>query len=475
VSSDPDLYRLGVQRQEEDCRGFVKRQGWKLAKVYEDNDISAFSGKTRPAYVELLQDIQNGAIQAVVAWHPDRLHRHPKELEHFIDVVEKAHCQVATVQGGEYDLSTASGRMSARIVGAVARGESEHKSERLLRKHEELAKAGKSAGGGRPFGYEADRKTIRPAEAKLIREAARRVLEGESMRSICTDWNSREVPTVGKAGGWVSQVLRRLLISARISGRREIGYAKGKRLDIGKITATAEWPGIISVDDSDHLRHMLSGHRRPGRVREYLLTGGIIRCGVCQQPMQAHPRSLTQKDIAAGLTEGRKEMSCVKRPGTKGCGRVSILAGPVEEMIAKDIVRVVDQGALARALAPGDDRAAIQELLEVQTRQAELRDLFTDGAISAEDWKVAGKKLREKEDKAQRSIENQRRPRGLNGVPDKLTMKTWNGMPLHRRRAFVEVLIESVTIACATPEAQRNARSKGMQIDPSRISVKWKV
>jgi site-specific DNA recombinase len=46
------------------------------------------------------------------------------------------------------DLSTPSGRMVARQLGAVARYESEHKSERQRRKHQELAEASKSSGGG---------------------------------------------------------------------------------------------------------------------------------------------------------------------------------------------------------------------------------------------------------------------------------------------------------------------------------------
>ncbi len=86
---DPQGSRLGVTRQEDDCRAYVERRGWQLASVYEDDDLRAFSGKTRPAYRRLLEDIAAGAVDAVVAWHPDRLHRHPRELEEFIEIVEK--------------------------------------------------------------------------------------------------------------------------------------------------------------------------------------------------------------------------------------------------------------------------------------------------------------------------------------------------------------------------------------------------
>ena len=97
----------------------------------------------------------------MVAWHSDRLHRSPVELETFISTVEAAGIDVETARAGVLDLSTPSGRMVARQLGAVARYESEHKAERQRRKHQELAEAGKSSGGGtRPFGYQADRRSI---------------------------------------------------------------------------------------------------------------------------------------------------------------------------------------------------------------------------------------------------------------------------------------------------------------------------
>jgi DNA invertase Pin-like site-specific DNA recombinase len=485
ISDDRQGQALGVKRQEEDCLKLLKSKGWKLHKVYRDNDISAFSGKTRPAYRELLGAIQTSAIRAVVCWHPDRLHRSTKELEPFIDLVNSARCEVATVQGGHYDLTTASGRMSAKIVGAVAQAESEHKSERLIRKHQQLAEDGKSAGGGRPFGFEPDRKTIRPAEAKLIREAAGRVLEGEAMRSVCRNWNDRHIATVGAAGGWSPAVLRRLLVSARISGRREVSHVDGRRLDIGRITNDhAEWKGIISAADSDQLRHVLSGHRRKGQPREYLLTGGIARCGRCGEPLEAHPRSLTQKEKAIGKTEGRKEIACIKRPGKKGCGRLGILAGPVEDIVSEAICQAAEAGKLSRALAPGDDRAAIQDLLEVEARKNQLSDMFASGEIDADQWKRASKGLKEREDQARRRIENQRRPRALDGIPTSDKFRAaWYGtgpkhedkMAFHRRRAIVEGLIESVTIAPATSESQRNARAAELEIDPSRVDVQFRV
>jgi len=89
ISQDRAGAGLGVERQEEDCRKLAKQLGWRVYRVYIENDTSAYSGKKRPRYEELLADIEDGYVTAVLAWAPDRLHRRPIELERYIDISEK--------------------------------------------------------------------------------------------------------------------------------------------------------------------------------------------------------------------------------------------------------------------------------------------------------------------------------------------------------------------------------------------------
>ena len=107
---------------------------------YEDNDRSAFSGKLREDYQHLLKDVKAGLIDVIVCWHPDRLHRSPRELEGFIELLEVTGVTVATVTAGDRDFATPNGRWLARMEGANARRESEQKSDRITRKHLQLAR-----------------------------------------------------------------------------------------------------------------------------------------------------------------------------------------------------------------------------------------------------------------------------------------------------------------------------------------------
>jgi len=143
ISSDPEGKRAGVERQREDCQRWGDKHGWRVAELVEDNDRSAYSGKPRPGYVKLLADLKNGVRDAVIVWHPDRLHRSPKELEEFIDVIDVSGAQVAMVETGSYDLTTSDGRFVARTLGNVAKKESEDKSRRVRRKLQDNVKNGK--------------------------------------------------------------------------------------------------------------------------------------------------------------------------------------------------------------------------------------------------------------------------------------------------------------------------------------------
>ncbi len=143
ISSDPSGQRAGVERQRADCEAHCLARGWEVIEVFCDNDASAYGRKPRRAYEAMLAAVESGSINAIVTWHNDRLHRSPKELEAFIDLVERTRVRLAVVTGGDYDLTTPDGRLSARIVGAVARKESEDRSRRVRRKHLELAEQGK--------------------------------------------------------------------------------------------------------------------------------------------------------------------------------------------------------------------------------------------------------------------------------------------------------------------------------------------
>ncbi len=132
----------------------AERRGWIVAQVYCDNDVSADSSRPRPAYAQLLADIEAGLVDAVIVWALDRLHRRPAELEHFFEVCDRAGVTRLASVAGDVDLGTNDGRFHARILGAVAKKENDDRRRRIQRAALQAAEQGRVAGGGtRPFGY----------------------------------------------------------------------------------------------------------------------------------------------------------------------------------------------------------------------------------------------------------------------------------------------------------------------------------
>jgi site-specific DNA recombinase len=442
ISKDRAGDELGVDRQREDCERLAAKNGWTVAEVFVDDDLSAYSGKARPSYDRLLEAIKAGTVGAVVAWHPDRLHRSPRELEGFIDLVTASGAAVATVQAGELDLSTASGRMTARVVGAVARHESEQKSERLRRQREQMALQGRANGGRRPFGYERGGHELNPVEAELIREAAGRVLAGESVYAIARDWNLRGITTAG-GKTWTTPALRWVLSGPRLAGLR---------VHHGEIVGPAAWEPIIDRATHERLAATIAyGARRRGRPATSLLSGLLV-CGLCGHPLTHSTRS------------DARYYACNSGPGRAACGRIGIKAEPIEQAIVEAVMVRLDSPALDKEVtrpAPvvADDESAIEADLRAYAEDAGA------GRITRAEWMTARKGLEQRLVTARARRAAETNTIRLARYAEQGSLRAaWPNLDTDRRRAVLQAVLHRVEV------------SAGKGGDPvSRLEPEWSV
>ena len=456
ISADPRGDELGVKRQVQDCRALANRRDWPVADIYVDDDKSAWSGKPRPEYRRLLDDIADGAIDAVLVWHLDRLVRQPRELEDFIDLCARVGIRHIESVSGDLDLMSHDGQLMARILGAVARKESDDKSRRITRKHQELAEAGYPAGGGsRPFGYRSDRRTVEPSEADAVREAVARVRAGDSLRAIATDWNARGIPTVsGKP--WSTSVIRRMLMSPRISGQRAYRDA---------IVAEGRWERIISPEEGAAVRAILGDPARLTRrvVRRYLLSGGLLRCRFCNVVLVARPRG-----------DGSRRYVCARGPGLPGCGKIAVLSEPLEDLITRAVILRLDTPELAEAMdgrTPSADGGAVDHdaLLRDQAQLEELAQAFGDRHITLAEYLIARKPIEARIDAARARQSRRNRTSAVRdyvGRSDALRA-VWSELPLNRQRAVVAAVLDRAVIGPAVRGRTR--------FDPERVEPLWRV
>jgi DNA invertase Pin-like site-specific DNA recombinase len=453
ISEDRDGDALGVRRQVADCEQLAAQRGWTVAERYVDDDISAYNGKPRPEYRRMLADITDGAVEAVVVWHLDRLHRQPRELEEFFDVCDRAGGTALATVSGDVDLATHDGRFHARIMGAVAAKSSDDMSRRLRRKAQELAHNGQPSGGGsRPFGFEVDRVTVREPEATMVREFADRLLAGETLRGLATDLNTRGIPTP-TGGRWSPTPLRRMLRSARISGQRE---------HRGEIVATATWPAIITPEQTTRIRAMLDDPTRQATrpARSYLLKG-LVRCGRCDAVLVARPRD-----------DGRRRYVCARGPQFTGCGHTYVLAEPLEQLVSGAVLHRLDTPELAEAIRGDRERAAQDEhadqLDELTGRMDELAAAYAAGAVSMREWLAAREPLQRQLDAARRRVarDSQAMVLAEHAGRGGALRERWVDLSLERRHAIIAAVLDRVI---AGP-----GRRGYNRFDPSRFELVWR-
>jgi site-specific DNA recombinase len=272
ISLDASGEGLGVARQEEECRTLCQRNGWSVVDVKVDNSVSASTGKVRPQWSEVLAMIERREVDVVVAWQVDRMYRTIRDLEDLVELTEGTGVVLATVSG-ELNLTTANGRMMARILGSTARGEVEMKSERQKRAHAARSQAGRPWWNSRPFGFERNG-DHREDEAAELRRAYTDALQGASVYSIAQRWN-REGVLTPKGNQWRSANLRHVLVQPR-----NAAIVTYNGVETG---AEATWEPIVSEDVYRAVCRMLAepSRRNGGGGRRKALLTGIATCSKC--------------------------------------------------------------------------------------------------------------------------------------------------------------------------------------------------
>ncbi|OZC98924.1 recombinase [Rhodococcus sp. 06-221-2] len=457
ISKDRSGAGLGVDRQRADCLELAAKLGWTVVAEYSDNDISAYSGRRRPGYESMLDDVRTGKAQAIVAWHPDRLHRRPLELESFIDLCETHRTEIRTVHAGTMDLSTASGKMLARMLGAAARHEVEHSIERQKRAKQQAAVAGTFRGGRRSFGYEPDGMHTRAAEAGAIRDAAPRLLAGVSLSQIAREWNEAGLRTSFGGNPFDSREVKKVMLRPRNAGHV---LHEGKRVGLGA------WETIIDPDTLAALESLLMDPSRghsAGRERRYQ-GSGVYLCGKC---------GLTMLTASQSSGKGKPKARAYRCRGGAHLARV---AAPLDDYVTALVV-----GRLAApdaAILRGDDASGIDveglksKRAGIQARMDQLAELFSAGDIDASQLRAGTSKMRVELDTIEADIAKARQSSALANLVlggDDIA-EAWEALSADVRGKVIDALM-TVTLL----PAPRGRQPGGGYFNPEYVEIDWKT
>jgi site-specific DNA recombinase len=429
ISEDRTGQEYGISRQLQDARELVRSRGWAEAREFSDNDISAHKGARRPGYEDLMAAVDAGQLDRIVVWHTSRLWRNRKERADGIDRLKAARVALTPVRGTELDLTSASGRMLAGILGEFDTADSEIKAELISRAARQRAEDGRNHGSRRAFGYSKDGMELVPAEAAALREAARQLLSGVPLGSVTKWLNVNGIRTV-RGGQWEPSTLREAIVRPRHAG-----------LSVwrGEVVGQGQWPPVFTMEVHRALVSLFSDPARKsstGNRAAYLLSG-IATCAVCGG-------FITSSGIKRTAGGYRYLYRCRPRVGKPGyC--VARSRDWVDEYVTEVVLARMARPD-ARALLVAEDRpdvAALQdEAAVLRVRLDGLAEAFAMGEIGRSQLAAGSERIQGRLDEITRATAHTSRAPVLADLVEASDVRAaWDAMPLGRQREVVRTLI----------------------------------
>ena len=317
-------------------------------EVYIDEGISGtWDISKRPEFSRMLDDIDDGKIKVVYAYHNDRIERNPQTRYFFNDLLRKNEVKLYT-DNGEVDLYNDEQEMlgdmmsvmskyyvrttKRRVKNSVARNISEGKIHGIL-----------------AYGYmcgENKTMVINPEEAEVVKLIYKLSLEGNGYINIAKELTARRIPTryaILKDGGIQSTGTYK--IKNIYTGEvvvKEKGSAPWQQASIRGIFYNElnkgirrhsdiylKVPQLTIIDETtwNKTNRRLKANEKPrgkDSNHKYLLNG-VVFCGTCE-------KRLTGRMLS---TRGQHAYRCVDKRQKQGnrCDNRDILGGHLETII----------------------------------------------------------------------------------------------------------------------------------------------
>jgi site-specific DNA recombinase len=390
-----DLEFNSLDAQREAAESFIasqKSEGWVcLPKRYDDGGFSG-GNLDRPAYNELMKDIEAGEIDCVIVYKVDRLSRSLFDFTQTMRNFDASGVSFVSVTQ-QFNTTNSMGRLTLNILLSFAQFEREIISERISDKIAAQRQKGLWCGGQQVLGYDVDRSSASP---KLVVNAQ----EAEMVREIFDSYLSLQslLPVVKKLDqlGWTNKTW--LTRKGRYKGGRSFDkcslYAlltnvlyAGKIRHKDKIYDGQHEP-IIDPRVFDKVQAQLKEHGR-GRGqrlanRYNALLKGLLYCPTCGYAMVHCPTKKKSKVYRYYVCQ-----TALKR-GHNQCRTGSIPAPPIEAAVVESLRCIVDDKGLRREIFTQSEQLLKQrqhrhdlQLIQLSTQRsrdnAELKRLATDG------------------------------------------------------------------------------------------------
>lgn len=473
ISKDRNGRMEGVKAQEGWGREYATN-AWPgvPVTVFSDNHQSAARDDVvRKGYEAFRAAVRGGEVAQVWAVEQSRLER--REIEWFALAAELDAAGIGEVHTNRDGIVRVRDEV-AGIKAVLAAAEVRRLKRRVNDRLAEIATEGRPSGSvvfGYRHGRDADGGKILiviPEQAEAIRWAAEAFLQGWSLEHIADALRGRGLrgPHGGKI---VAGSARAMITNPTVSG---------KRVHRGRIVGEGQWEPILDeatrlacktkleqnrvVRRRDGKTYPVITDRHTGNAtgRKYLLTGGLVCCGVCSAPLVGTERQLDR----TGRT--KPYLLCHRNKGGHNC--VGIVLAATERCVVDALFERLDKPEFLEAIAVDnhtDQRDKVTAALEaLEQQRGDLADMWTrPGELTTAEWQAARRGLAEREQELRAELAEL--PPPVVNVDIGTARQSWEYMTLDEQREFVRLFVAKVAIHRAKPGLGA--------FDPGRVEITW--
>ncbi len=208
---------LSIQSQIDLCH----REAAVDCKVYQDR---GYSGKNtnRPAFQQLMEDVERGLIQKIIVYRLDRFSRSIADFGRLWEILKKHNVEFVSINE-TFDTSTPMGRAMLNIIMVFAQLERETTAERVRDNYYQRVKLGSWPGGPAPYGFSIGKLSgpdgrlapglIPTDQAAVVEEIFTSYAQAEAtLGSVARSLNTQHIPGPKRAT-WDNVALSRILHS----------------------------------------------------------------------------------------------------------------------------------------------------------------------------------------------------------------------------------------------------------------------
>lgn len=289
-TTSEDRQASSIEDQVTECmEKVVVPNDLKVVRIYEES-FSAKIADTRDEFKKLINEIENGHIDGLIAWHPDRLSRNMKEAGAIIDLVDRGLIKDLRFPTFTFENSPA-GKMLLGITFVMAKQYSEHLAESVDRGNKRAIEDGEFIGKFK-HGYTVDiNRTFQPDPRNFtkVKHMFKMALEGKSQKQI-REWINEQGYTVQKRPGgeyeaheWDKDDVSKLLRDPHYAGVHKWGKNFTdlvEAYDFETMIEVDDFLKINKVESLNSAKILAISRPRGGNIKADLLRGKVY-CGAC--------------------------------------------------------------------------------------------------------------------------------------------------------------------------------------------------